>query len=99
MGPAHRERGGKADRDPEASQRRGVANDQREHLAGTRPFWHGLLLFFRVDDFDPSLQRARTLVARTEEEPHVNPNARTREFSRRDLDGNYVTISELSSLG
>jgi len=55
----------------------------------------GLLLFFRVDDFDSSLQRARALVAQLEEEPHVNPNTRTREFSLRDLDGYYVTISAL----
>ena len=34
---------------------------------------NGLLLFFRVDDFDLALQRARALVARLEEEPHVNP--------------------------
>ena len=59
---------------------------------------NGLLLFFRVDDFDMSLTRARTRVARLEEEPHVNPNTRTREFSLRDPDGYYVTISELSSL-
>ena len=59
---------------------------------------NGLLLFFRVDDFDTSLKRARALVARLEEEPHVNPNTRTNEFSLRDPDGYYVTISELSSL-
>ena len=58
---------------------------------------NGLLLFFRVDDFDMSLKRARALVARLEEEPHANPNTRTKEFSLRDLDGYYVTISELSS--
>jgi hypothetical protein len=54
---------------------------------------NGLLLFFRVDDFDMSLKRARPLVARFEEEPHVNPNTRTKEFSLRDPDGYYVTIS------
>ncbi len=54
---------------------------------------NGLLLFFRVDDFDMALPRARTLVARLEEEPHVNPSTGTREFSLRDLDGYYVTIS------
>jgi catechol 2,3-dioxygenase-like lactoylglutathione lyase family enzyme len=56
---------------------------------------NGLLLFFRVDDFDPALQRARALVARFEEEPHVNPNTRTQEFSLRDPDGYFVTISAL----
>ena len=54
---------------------------------------NGLLLFFRVDDFDVTLQRARALVAQLEEEPHVNPNTRTKEFSLRDPDGYYVTIS------
>jgi catechol 2,3-dioxygenase-like lactoylglutathione lyase family enzyme len=54
---------------------------------------NGLLLFFRVDDFDRALARARALVARLEEEPHVNPNTGTRELSLRDPDGYYVTIS------
>ena len=56
---------------------------------------NGLLLFFRVDDFDGTLQRARGLVAQLEEDPHVNPNTRTKEFSLRDPDGYYVTISAL----
>ena len=58
---------------------------------------NGLLLFFRVDDFDLALQRARTLAPRLEEEPHVNPNTQTMEFSLRDPDGYYVTISALSA--
>jgi hypothetical protein len=58
---------------------------------------NGLLLFFRVDDFNMALKRARALVTRLEEEPHVNPNTQTREFSLRDLDGYYVTISALSA--
>ena len=58
---------------------------------------NGLLLFFRVDDFDMALKRARALVTRFEEEPHVNPNTQTREFSLRDPDGYYVTISALSA--
>ena len=56
---------------------------------------NGLLLFFRVDDFDLALQRARALVSRLEEEPHLNSNTRTKEFSLRDPDGYYVTISAL----
>ena len=59
---------------------------------------NGLLLFFRVDDFDASLKRARALVTRLEEEPHTNPSTRTMELSLRDPDGYYVTISALSSL-
>ena len=56
---------------------------------------NGLLLFFRVDDFDAAAQRAQTLVAQFEEEPHANENTGTLEFSLRDLDGYYVTISAL----
>jgi hypothetical protein len=58
---------------------------------------NGLLLFFRVDDFDMTLRRARTLVGRLEEDPDVNPNTGTMEFSLRDADGYYVTISSLSA--
>jgi catechol 2,3-dioxygenase-like lactoylglutathione lyase family enzyme len=56
---------------------------------------NGLLLFFRVDDFDAALKRARALVARFEEEPHVNPNTGTMEFALRDPDGYYVMVSAL----
>jgi len=56
---------------------------------------NGLLLFFRVDDYDAALQRARALVPRLEEEPHLNPSTGTNEFSLRDPDGYYVTISAL----
>jgi catechol 2,3-dioxygenase-like lactoylglutathione lyase family enzyme len=59
------------------------------------PAGNGLLLFFRVDDFDATLKRARTLVTRLDEEPHVNPNTQTMEFSLRDPDGYCVTISAL----
>jgi catechol 2,3-dioxygenase-like lactoylglutathione lyase family enzyme len=58
---------------------------------------NGLLLFFRVDDFEPALERARALVSRFEEEPHLNANTRTQEFSLRDPDGYYVTVSALSA--
>src|SRR5690348_17071905 len=58
---------------------------------------NGLLLFFRVDDFAVALPRARALVARLEEEPHVNQNTGTPKFSVRDPDGYYVTISALSA--
>ncbi len=45
------------------------------------PPGNGLLLFFHVDDFDMALPWA--LVSRLVEEPHVNPNTGTREFSLR----------------
>ena len=58
---------------------------------------NGLLLFFRVDDFDLALPRARALVTRLEEESYVNPNTGSMEFSIRDPDGYYVTISARSA--
>jgi catechol 2,3-dioxygenase-like lactoylglutathione lyase family enzyme len=54
---------------------------------------NGLLLFFLVDNFDVALARARALVSRLEEEPHLNPSTGASEFSLRDPDGYYVTIS------
>lgn len=58
---------------------------------------NGLLMFFRVDNFESALPRARALVSRLEEELHVNPNTGTMEFSLRDPDGYYVTISALNA--
>lgn len=58
---------------------------------------NGLLLFFRVDDFDMALTRARSLVSQLEEEPNINPGTQTLEFSLRDPDGYYVTISALGA--
>ncbi len=42
---------------------------------------------------DVGAKRARALVPRFDEEPHRNPNTQTMEFSVRDLDGYYVTVS------
>lgn len=58
---------------------------------------NGLLLFFRVDDFEEALIRARALVAVLDEEPHINPSTGTMEFALRDPDGYYVTISALDA--
>lgn len=56
---------------------------------------NGLLLFFRIDDFDEALDRARGLVEALEEELNVNPSAGTREIALRDPDGYYVMLSAL----
>jgi catechol 2,3-dioxygenase-like lactoylglutathione lyase family enzyme len=56
---------------------------------------NGLLLFFRVDDFDDALARARELVGQLEQEPQTNPATGTREFALRDPDGYYVMVSAL----
>jgi len=54
---------------------------------------NGMLLFFRVDDFDQALHRARALAAALEEEPNLNPSTGTQEFALRDPDGYYVMVS------
>src|ERR1700736_3568402 len=53
---------------------------------------NGLLLFFRDNDFDTGLHRARSPVIRLEEEPHVSQTSRPKESSVRDPDGYYVPI-------
>jgi catechol 2,3-dioxygenase-like lactoylglutathione lyase family enzyme len=58
---------------------------------------NGLLLFFRVDDFNEALLRARVLVGELEEEPSLNPNTGTEEFALRDPDGYYVMVSALDA--
>jgi catechol 2,3-dioxygenase-like lactoylglutathione lyase family enzyme len=72
-----------------------------EHPSLTSPSYaepgNGLLLFFRIDNFDEALPRARALVSRLDEEPHVNPSTGTAEFSLRDPDGYYVTLSALDA--
>jgi catechol 2,3-dioxygenase-like lactoylglutathione lyase family enzyme len=71
-----------------------------EHPSLTSPYYakpgNGLLLFFRIDNFDVALPRARALVSRLEEEPHVNPSTGTAEFSLRDPDG-YTSPSVRST--
>jgi catechol 2,3-dioxygenase-like lactoylglutathione lyase family enzyme len=83
------------------SSRKGIMRPRHDHPPLMSPDkaspGNGLLLFFRVDDYEVALKRARALVTRFEEEPHVNPHTETMEFSLRDPDGYYVTISALSA--
>ena len=58
---------------------------------------NGLLLFFRVNDFEQALLRARALVTALDEEPHDSPDTGTREFALRDPDGYHVMVSALSA--
>ena len=72
-----------------------------EHPSLTNPHdarpGNGLLLFFRVDDFDTALPRARAPLGRLEEEPHLNPNTGTNAFSLQDPDRYDVSISALEA--
>jgi hypothetical protein len=54
---------------------------------------NGVLLWFRVGDFDDAVSRARALPADILEGPRVNPNANHREIWLRDPDGYVVVLA------
>jgi catechol 2,3-dioxygenase-like lactoylglutathione lyase family enzyme len=61
--------------------------------ANAAPVGHGVLLWFQVNDFDATVDRARELRAEIVEEPHVNPAPKHREMWLRDPDGYVVVIA------
>ncbi len=72
----------------------GWGDHDHPSLIGPNPLpGNGLLLFFRVDDLDEALLRARTLVPKLAEEPSRSPNTGTMEFALRDPDGYHVMVS------
>lgn len=54
---------------------------------------NGLILYFRVDNLDEIWENAKRLSAEIEEQPHLNQNSGKEEFSIRDLDNYFITIS------
>ena len=61
--------------------------------ADAAPRGHGVVLWFQVDDFDSTVERARRLEAEIIEEPHFNPAPRHREIWIRDPDGYVVVVA------
>ena len=55
---------------------------------------NGLIIYFRTDGMDAIYKHAKELKYDIEEDIHQNPNTRKREFSLRDLDGYYLTITD-----
>ena len=55
---------------------------------------NGLLLYFRTEDMNNIYQRALESGCVIEEDIHLNPNSLKKEFSFRDPDGYYLTVSE-----
>ncbi|WKV12633.1 VOC family protein [Marivirga harenae] len=55
---------------------------------------NGLILYFRTENMDLIRENLRRLKYPVEEEIHQNPNSTKMEFSVRDLDGYYLTITE-----
>lgn len=54
---------------------------------------NGLILYFRVTDLDTIWQNAQLMQATIESPPHLNENSGQKEFSLRDLDGYYISVS------
>ena len=58
------------------------------------PAGNGLLLYFRSDDMKTIYQNAIAAGSLIEEEIHLNSNSRKQEFSFRDPDGYFLTVTE-----
>jgi predicted enzyme related to lactoylglutathione lyase len=56
------------------------------------PHGHGVLLNFRVDDFDSTVERARTMGIEIIEDVHTQPDL-SRAFAFRDPDGYVVLLT------
>jgi hypothetical protein len=55
---------------------------------------NGLILYFRTNNMNTIRQNVEKLGYTIEEDIHVNPNSSKKEFSLRDPDGYYLTITE-----
>lgn len=55
---------------------------------------NGLILYFRTDNMTTIRANAEQLSATIEKDIHVNENSTKKEFSLRDPDGYYLTITE-----
>ncbi len=58
---------------------------------------NGLILYFRTENMKDIRNNAENMGWAIEEEIHVNPNSTKKEFSLRDPDGYYLTITEFHS--
>jgi len=60
---------------------------------------NGLILYFRTDNMRAVRHNAEKLGWAVEEDIHENPNSMMMEFSLRDPDGYYLTITEFHKYG
>jgi predicted enzyme related to lactoylglutathione lyase len=70
---------------------------EHEHPTMTDPDiapGNGLILYFRTENINAIRQNVDKMGGSIEEEMHLNPNSRKMEFSLRDPDGYYLTITE-----
>jgi hypothetical protein len=55
---------------------------------------NGLILYFRTENMNSVRKNVERMSAIVEEEIHLNENSLRKEFSIRDPDGYYLTITE-----
>lgn len=55
---------------------------------------NGLILYFRTENMSTIRQNIEDLGYAVVEDTHLNPNSTKKEFSLRDPDGYYLTITE-----
>lgn len=55
---------------------------------------NGLILYFRTEHMNTIRQNVERLGYAIAEDVHLNPNSMKKEFSLRDPDGYYITITE-----
>ena len=60
---------------------------------------NGLILYFRTQNLEKIWGNAKKLGANLEKDIHLNPNSGKEEFSLRDMDGYYLTISRYHEYG
>jgi catechol 2,3-dioxygenase-like lactoylglutathione lyase family enzyme len=58
------------------------------------PAGNGLLLYFRMENWKTVQQNLERMVWKIEQPVHENPNSRKQEFSFRDPDGYFITVTE-----
>ena len=68
-----------------------------EHPTMTNPNitpGNGLILYFRTENMNIIYENALKAGCAIEEDIHLNPNSRRKEFSIRDPDGYFLTVTE-----
>ena len=70
---------------------------EHDHPTMTNPTitpGNGLILYFRTDDVEILRQNIDKIGNVVEKDVHLNPNSLKKEFSIKDPDGYYLTITE-----
>jgi predicted enzyme related to lactoylglutathione lyase len=71
--------------------------EEHHHPTMTNPTitpGNGLILYFRTENMDAIRQNVEKVGGIVEKDIHLNPNSLKKEFSLRDPDGYYLTITE-----